>query len=429
MGNGINEKKINRKTNFSHFCIFAVILFLLSDGLPAQVRDLNYFIGVALQNSPLLNDYRNQVVINRLDSLIHKAVYKPQVDFSSTNIYAPNINGWGYDVGIIDNGTFNALLSVRQSIMGRGNRKSQLQAYNLENQALQNTSKITVKDLKLAVTAQYLAAYGILSEIQYSEEIESLMKKEETLLRVLAQKTVYKQTDYLNFQVGLQQQQLTTRQQRADYRNNIALLNYLCGIADTTVIHLESPDIRLQSPPSFETTLQYNSFLIDSLKITNSDALIDYAYRPRLDVFADAGFNSQLTYEPYKNFGASIGLSLVIPIYDGGQRQKQHDKLRVLEQTRKYYLDFSRKQYQQQLGQLYQQLEQTETIIRHAETVVKSAQTLMEAYKKQMQTGDASITDYILSINNYLNAIHVITQNANNKFQIINQINYWNDEK
>jgi len=401
---------------------------MLTSGLQAQTTDLSYYIHRSIENSPLLKDYQNQTMMNRMDSLILKATYRPQVNFSSINNYPPIVKGYGYDEAISNGGNYSALLTVSQTIIGRGNMKERLNTYSLENQSVQNAKKISEQDLKLAVTTQYLTAYGILQEFQFNEDIEKLLKKEEVLLKKLTENTVYKQTDYLNFQVTLQQQQLLVSQQKADYQNNIALLNYLCGIADTSFVQLENPEIALRPSPSFENTLQYYNFQIDSLKIKNSDVLIDYDYRPKLDVYADAGFNSSFAYTPYKNFGASIGLSLVVPIYDGGQRQKQHSKMKASEDTRKNYQDFSRQQYRQQTGQLVQQLEQTEGIIDQAQNVVRSAQTLVEAYSKQMQTGDAAITDYILSINNYLNAKHVIIQQTNNKLQIINQINYWNYE-
>ena len=403
-------------------------LLILMPCLHAQTNDLNYYINRSLENSPLLKDYQNQTVINQMDSLILKATYQPQVNFSVNGVYPPIIKGYGYDEVITNRGNYSALLTVSQTIIGRGNLKNQLRTYTLENQSVQNAKKISEQDLKLAVTTQYLTAYSILQEISFNEEITNLMEKEAVLLKTLTEKTVYKQTDYLNFRVTLQQQQLSVSQQKADYQNNIALLNYLCGIVDTSFVLLEKPDISPQMSLPFENTLQYYNYQIDSLKIQNSNALIDYAYHPRLDVFADAGFNSTFTYQPYKNFGASIGLSLAIPIYDGGQRQKQHNKIKASELTRKNYQDFSRQQYQQQLKQLYQQLKQTDNIINQAQGVIKSTQTLMEAYAKQMQTGDTSITDYILSINNYLNAKHVITQQTNTKLQIINQINYWNAE-
>jgi outer membrane protein TolC len=406
-----------------------VILLLLPIGLYAQTNNLSYYIDRSLENSPLLKEYQNQTIINRMDSLILKAGYHPQVNFSTAGMWAPIVKGWGYDEIITNKGYYDALFTISQTIIGRGNLKTQLNTYALENQSVQNVQKISEQDLKLAVTTQYITAYGILQEIQFNEEIKNLLDKENVFLKQLTERTVYKQIDYLNFQVTLQQQQLFIDQQRAEYKNNLALLNYLCGIVDTSFVQLENPDIALQPSLAFENTLQYFNFQIDSLKIKNSDALIDYAYRPKLDAYADAGYNSTFAYQPYKNFGASIGLSLIVPIYDGGQRQKQHNKIKATEQSRENYLDFSRKQYRQQLEQLVQQLNQTEQLINQTQGVINSTQTLIDAYGKLMQSGDVSITDYILSINNYLSAKHVITQQIINKIQIINQINYWNHEK
>jgi outer membrane protein TolC len=320
------------------------------------------------------------------------------------------------------------MMTVRQTIIGRENMKTRIQTYTLDNKSVENERKITEQELKLAVSTQYITAYGILEEILFNEELENLLKKEEVVLKKLTENTVYKITDYLNFQVSLQQQQLHINEQKAEYKNNLALLNYLCGIADTSFVRLDKPDVALQSSPTFENTLEYFNYQIDSLKIQNSDAMIDLAYRPKLDVFADAGYRSTFVLDPYKNFGASIGLSLAIPIYDGNQRHQQHLKSKLSEQTRKNYQDFSRQQYRQRLDQLYQQLDETERLIHQAQTVIKLSQTLMDAYGKQMQTGDATVTDYILSIHNLMNAQHVITQHTNLKLQIINQINYWNHE-
>jgi len=410
-------------TNVSFF------LFILVTGLSAQTNDLSYYIQRSLENSPLLKEYQNQMVINRLDSLILKADYKPSVNFSTTNFWAPIVNGFGYDEAITHKGRNNALLSVRQTIIGQGNLKNRLNTYSLDNQSLQNAKSITEQDLKLAVTTQYISSYGMMQEIVFVEEIIHHLEKESVILKKLTETSLYKQTDFLHFHVALQQQQLLVSQQKAEYKNNLALLNYLCGISDTSYVQLEKPDITLLPALSFENTLKYYNLQIDSLKIHHNDALIDYAYRPKFDIFADAGFNSTLANYTYKHFGASIGFSLTIPLYDGGLRQEQHNKLKISEQIRRDYQDFSRQQYRQQLEQLHQQLEQTEKIITQAQSVILSAQMLIDAYCKQMQTGDAAITDYMLSINNYLNAKHVITQHIIKKIQIINQINYWNHEK
>ena len=405
------------------------LLFLSIPVLHAQTKNLSYYIDQSIENSPLLKDYQNQTIINRIDSLILNAAYKkPSLDFLSNNFFSPIVSGYGYDEAITHKGRNSALLTIRQTIIGQGNLKTGLNSYKLENQLLHNEKKIYEQDLKLVVTTQYIATYGILEEIQFNEELENLLKKEEVLLKKLTESSVYKLTDYLNFQVTMQQHQLFMNQQRAEYKNNLAVLNYLCGIVDTSFVLLNKPDVLLQNSLTFENTLQYNNFQIDSMIIQNKDALIDFSYRPKLDLYADAGFNSTLSNYTYKHFGASIGFSLAIPIYERGQRQQEHNKLKITEQTRKNYQDFSRLQYRQQLDLLYQQLNETERLINQAQTIIKSTQTLMSAYAIQLQTGDAAVTDYILSVNNYMNALHVITQHANQKLQIINQINYWNHE-
>ena len=394
----------------------------------AQTNDLNYYINLSLEKSPLLNDYQNQLIINQLDSLLLKADYGPQVDFSSDNHLSPIVNGFGYDYAIYKKYHVTAMVTVRQTIIGRENMKRRLNTYEIENQLIENEKKITEQELKLAVSTQYITTYGILEEIIFNEELENLLKKEEVLLKKLTENTVYKITDYLNFQVTLNQHLLLIHQQKSSYKNNLALLNYLCGIVDTSFVLLTKPDMALLPNLNFENTLLYSNYQIDSLKIQNNYALIDLDYRPKWEVFADAGYRSTFLVDPYKNFGVSFGISFSIPIYDGNQRKQQQLKLKVTEQSRQNYQDFSRRQYQQQLEQLYQQLDETEGLIRQAQTVIQSTRQLMEAYSKQLQTGDAAVTDYILSIHHLMNAQHVITLQMNYKMQIINQINYWNHE-
>ena len=408
--------------------ITSLFLFMSVAYIIAQSNDLNYYINHSLENSPLLKEYQNQLVINRLDSLILIADFKPQVDFSSYNHLSPIVNGYGYDYAIYKKYHITAVMTVRQTIIGRENLKTRLNVYTLDNQSVENEKKVLEQELKLAVSAQYIASYGILEEILFNEELENLLQKEEVLLKQLTERTVYKLTDYLNFQITLQQQQLLISQQKAEYKNHLALLNYLCGIVDTSYVTLEKPEMSLQPTLTFESTLAFSNFQIDSLKILNKNTLIDFSYRPKLDVFADAGYRGTFFLDPYKNFGASIGLSLSVPIYDGNQRKQQQLKLKATEQNRKNYQDFSRQQYRQRLEQLLQQLNETEHLIRQAQTVVQSTQNLMDAYGKQMQTGDATVTDYILSIHQLMNAQHVITEQTNQKLQIINQINYWNNE-
>ncbi|HVX27658.1 MAG TPA: hypothetical protein VHB70_15005, partial [Parafilimonas sp.] len=55
------------------------MLFLLPLHLRAQQKTLDYFLEQGIQNSPLLKEANNTILLNRIDSLRILAQYKPQV--------------------------------------------------------------------------------------------------------------------------------------------------------------------------------------------------------------------------------------------------------------------------------------------------------------------------------------------------------------
>jgi outer membrane protein TolC len=202
-------------------------------------------------------------------------------------------------------------------------------------------------------------------------------------------------------------------------------LNYLCGITDTVTFPLSDPNLAIDSLPQLQKSIFYQRFIIDSLKLINADQQIDFSYKPKLSLYGDAGYNSSFLYQPGKNAGASVGLNLNIPLYDGGQRKMQHNKNLIAEQTRKSYRSFYVNQYQQQINQLLHQLQVNQKVTEQINKQITYAQTLIDANRKLFETGDIHITDYILVISNFLTAKNMLVQNNVEKYRIINQINYW----
>ena len=226
--------------------------------------------------------------------------------------------------------------------------------------------------------------------------------------------------------VSIQQQELVIKQLHQQYQNNFSTLNYICGLSDTAYTILPAPQLLTDGLPPLEQTVFFQQYQLDSLKIKNTDQQIDFNYQPKINVYADGGYYSSFLITPYKNFGLSAGISLVVPIYDGNQKKMLHQKNTIAEQNRQNYLNFFSKQYKQQIAQLQQQLVLAEQLIQQATIQTKYAEGLIKAQRKQLVTGDVTITEYIIAIGNYLNAKNIITQNTINKLQLINQINYWN---
>ncbi|WP_183557275.1 TolC family protein [Mucilaginibacter sp. SP1R1] len=406
---------------------FGLILFIfIHNYARAQTYTLDHYLELAKNNSPLLKDLKNQIASSQLDSLRIRAGYKPQVNATSTGLYAPVKNGYGYAAAITNEHTLNALLGINQSLDSKKNIAAQVDAITLLSQSVGNTAKISEQDLKKAVTAQYITAYGSLQQLKFNQEIVTLLNHEEDLLKKLTRTNVYRQSDYLTFLVTLKQQQLQLLQSRMQYKNDYATLNYLAGVADTSYMELQEPGIQKTYTPDVNNSIFFNQYKLDSLKLANSKTLVNFAYKPKINLLADGGYNSDFASQPYKNFGVSVGFSFTLPIYDGGQRKIQYHKLSLEEDTRKNYKAFFDTQYRQQIAQLNQQITGNESLLAQIDEQMKFSESLIKVDTQLLQTGDLRIADLVLAINNYLSIKNLKTQTNITNLQLINQLNYWN---
>lgn len=417
---------LNTYNHYMKRFLSAIFLTFISFAVRAQTFSLDHYLAIAHNNSPLLKDLNNQIASNKIDSLRLRAGLRPQVGVNSAGLYAPVINGYGYAPAITNQHTLDALLGVNKAIIGSKNINQQVQTITLATQSVANGIKLSEQDLKKSVTAQYITAFGSLQQYNFNKEVVALLVKEDETLKKLTRANVYRQSDYLSFLVTLKQAQLQLAQSRAQYKNDYSTLNYLAGITDTAMVSLSKPDIRREIAARRATSIYFKQFEIDSLKLINNRRLLDFAYKPKLNALADAGFNTDFTGHEYKNFGMSAGFMLSIPIYDGGQRKLAYKKLSLDEDTRQNYKAFFDKQYRQQLVQLNQQLAENDALLAQVTDQMKYIESLIKVDTQLMQTGDLKIADLILAINNYLSVKNLLTQTTIAGLQFINQLNYLN---
>ncbi|HET7115209.1 MAG TPA: TolC family protein [Hanamia sp.] len=392
----------------------------------AQNKNLDYFIDKSLSNNPKFVDFQNLILANRIDSQLIVAQNKFQVTGSGNAYYAPVINGYGYDMAITNGQQLSALVAVNKQIYNKRNLSLQFKSLQLQNDSLANNTAIYNQDVKKAIITQYILTYGDQLQLDFNDTLINLLKREEQLLKNLTQKNVYKQADYLSFLVTLQQQQLIKNQLVVQYKNNYATLNYLAGIIDTTVETLVEPDIHLQNNYYTGNSPFFFNYTIDSLRILNERLISKVQYRPKVNLFADAGYQSSFILTPYKNFGYNVGINLTIPIYDGHQKKLQFSKLDIEERTREKKRDFFYNQYQQQIQQLQQQLHDLENLSGPVNKQIDYLETLIKVNGRLLETGDVRITDYVLALNNYITAKNLLVQNQIAKYLVIQQLNYWN---
>jgi len=401
----------------------ALILAILSSG-NVIAQSLDIYINAALKNSPLLFENNNQQLAGRLDSLMLLATYKPQVNQISQAMYAPTGSGWGYDDAITNGGNYSAVVHVSQSLFNKKQINGQLQTIDLLNQTLKLNKKINIIDLKKSITAQYLTAYADFTQYQFNESVRTQLSDELKTMKALVDKGIYLITDYLNLQILISAQKIAISQSFIQLKNDVAILNFLCGISDQTEINLIKPELSIQNNQNSVNSPLFAQFRIDSLKNMNSREIIDLNYRPHLSAFADAGFNSIAPENIPHNLGTSFGVNFSIPIYDGKQRKLQYDKLNLAENTRIYYKHYYSSQYKIQLDQLNNQLKLTENLITDIKSQLTEQERLIELYRIELDKGLVRFLDFLTVLNNYTATKNTLLITETNRLQIINQLNY-----
>jgi outer membrane protein TolC len=405
---------------------FILIFFLSGLTIVAhnQTRSLDFYLKEGLQNSPLLNDYRNQISSAIADSLLIRAAKKPRVDAKSQLQYSPFYHNFGYDEVITDGGNYSAVVGVTQSIFNKRELNNKYEAVGLQKQLVNNSSRITGTELNKIITDQYLTAFSGYSDLLFNKIFLELLKKEDEIIKQFVKNGVGKQTDYLSLLVETQSQEIFVSQLKSQYRKELMLLNQLCGLNDSAWYELVKPQLEIKGTPDIAKAPSYIQYKIDSVRIENEKAAIDLRYKPKVNWFADAGILTSNPWNFYKHFGYSAGISLNIPVYDGKQRGIEKQKLEFNENSRKTYENTYRKQYFQQIQQLTDELKALNEMSVQMENQLKTSDQLVKALKEQLEAGIVLMTEYINSIKNY----KTINRNLNliniQKLQVINEINF-----
>jgi len=405
---------------------FFLILFLSCLPVIAynQSRDLNFYLKEALQNSPLLNDFRNQINSAVDDSLLIKAARKPYVEARSSLQVSPYSHNFGYDDVITNGGNYTAVLGVNQRILNKKEITNKYGAVDLQKQLTANSSRISVTELNKVITDQYLVALSSYDDYLFNKTFLGLFEKENEIVKQFVKNGVCKQTDYLSLSVETQSQEILVRQLKSIYRKDLSLLNQVCGLNDSSWIELTVPYIIVRGSPDIAKSPLFIQYKIDSLRIENEKAAIDIRYKPKVNWFADAGFLTSNPWDLYRHFGYSAGIGLNVPVYDGKQRDLEKRKLEFNENSRKIYEDTYRNKYFQQIQQLNEELMSLIETSLQMERQLKTSDQLVIALKEQLEAGIIQMTEYINAIRNFKSISRNINMINVQKLQIINEINF-----
>jgi len=389
-----------------------------------QTRNLEFYLNQGIQNSPLLNEYRNKIKSSVTDSLLIAAAKKPLIEAKSQLLYSPYYHNFGYDDVITDGGNYTAVVGVIQTIFNKKELTNKYKTIDLQKQSAYNSSRITTTELNKIITDQYLTSFSGLTDFLFNKNFLELLEKENEIVKLFVKSGIAKQTDYLSLLVEIQSQEILVSQLKYQYRKDLMLLSKLCGLSDSAWYELADPKIEIKGAPDIAKSSSYFQYKIDSIRIENEKMAIDIRYRPKVNWFADAGFLTSNPWNFYRHFGYSAGLSLNIPLYDGKQRGIEKQKLAFTENSRQVYENTYYKQYFQQIQQLNLELKTLNEISLQVENQLKTSQQLVNTFKSQLEAGLIQMTEYINAIKNFKTTSRNINLIYIQKLQVINEMNF-----
>ena len=424
---------------------FVIIILFFTAGLMSamcQTRDLAYYIGQAGKNSPLINKALNDSKIADLDQQqMNRILTNPEVNLVSGVTLSPiishdnNSNRFqlasagavdytGHDLALTDGGQYQAMVSVRQPLLGA----SKLKAYENKSNILQsisnNTVSLTLHEIEQVVGYQYVLCLKAKHQAENSLALRNQMDDQVNVMKRLVENAVYKQTDLIILQIEAQNYESDYRSNLNDYRTNLYDLNQLCGINDTAITDLSEISLSL-SPGKTGASEFLTSYKLDSLNIVADQAINELRYKPQLDLFADAGLNA--AYLPYpKRTGLSAGFTFSWNIFDGHQKEIQRKKSALDIQS----VEFEKQNFMtvnaMNRKKILNQIESLDQRIAIGEKQISRYGDLYGMFSKELAAGEVSVMDFKNMVRDMAVKKQEVLQLQLEKQLLINSYNYLN---
>ena len=225
--------------------------------------------------------------------------------------------------------------------------------------------------------------------------------------------------------VETKSQQINLNQTRQNYKNGLFQLYSICGITDTQIVMIDSVNLNLTkySPEQSKFLTQYS---LDSLNTAAQQNVFESKYSPQIKLFFNTGLNAVEIDNIQRRFGLSAGVSLSMPILDGGQKDITRQQSLIAEKITGDYKNYEAKN-------IYTQRRDAENKINSLRKNIEDYKSQIEDYKKllnlsleQLEKGNLSMIEYLTELRNYIDLQkNYISTEINYQLEISNY-NYWN---
>ena len=417
------------------------LLFLFVTSLvAAQQRTLSDYQTIAKQNTPIAQQNTHLQKILLLQNDIIKAQYTaPQTSFTADFLFAPfffshkkivaitnspDANAIGYDAGITNGGIYSAQWNISKNFF---NQKTIQTLYNQNfsvNISIDLATLQALHDIDKNVADQYVNVYQAQQQIISLNKITDIINERNRVVEQLVKKGLLPESDFLLLKIELKNQEASIEAQRLQITTAFAQLNNASNLRDTIIYTLDMPNI-VQNPLTQTYTYEAR-YAADSLNFVMQQKVSELKYVPQFGIFGNGGINSTDIRNIYHNVGFSAGAHLIIPLFDGHQKEKVAQQTALQIENLKLSKNIFSTQLKTNLYYLTQQIKSIQKSLVLIDEQLQTQEILLKIIKEKIVLGQVSVMDYVISLQNYAltNQSKIQTQSA--LWLLINQYNYIN---
>jgi len=336
--------------NFARNCrtFSSVLLFFVSAQISAQVKPLSLsdYLKAALEKHPLLKSAEQVKSSAVYGSEAVQQGYYPQIGIGSHFIAAP-----GYDEAVTNGGELGAQITASYLLYDGGARSFEIQKAGLGvDQGSLNQDR-TRADIVYTVSTAFVTAVKEKRELEVVEQEYRQLHEYLQLVTQLHAAGQGGEIDVLKTTVELNNVQIDIDARRTSSRNSLLSLAQAAGLPLMEVTDVDTSVLA----PSYDTTFSATrSVDLASqqllLKQAELDAQIAGAkMRPNISVGADAGALTSLpNLQPGLTnvFGASLGLSVTLPIFTFGSVENMYNAAEAMAKGISLQSDYARSSFE-----------------------------------------------------------------------------------
>ncbi|MEH6408656.1 MAG: TolC family protein, partial [Leeuwenhoekiella sp.] len=391
---------------------------------PALLENKNLLAIGEFQNSILIAQYK-ALKVNITSEVLVAPYFNNNgkaIDITTT----PSPDAYGYDAGITNGGLYSAQLNITKNLFNQSSINNVLLQNRISSNAIDLSSQEIGHNIIKNIADTYILAYQLQLQREFTQGVLADMQKRLQVVEILVKRAVLVESDYLLLELDVDAKKLELSQIETNFKATVNQLYTLSGIPIP-----DNPPEKL-AEPNFETVTNpqkhfyERKFRNDSLQIEAAQRVFEIQYKPQLAAYANTGFNATDTRYIDHNLGASAGLRLTIPLYDGSQRKYNALQSELKYENLQHYKENAQIQQKNNLKSIEQQqtaLAQNREMLK---SQIKKQKTVLEIYKGKLVQGQISIIDYLNVIQNYKTNVYTNLQMQTNLWLLQSQYNFIN---